>query len=399
MCDYSKVTSFAVIHSLPTWLPLTATWLYNQVLYLPKDINNHVVCERTENLGQFKIQNIHCLNGEGESPIIERLAQRLRLQGLSRRRFLNLLLEVARKHRALVLHSHWGDTGWKDIHAARKAGLCHVVTFYGKDVNYYPQFPEWRERYRSLFRCVDLVLCEGPHMAQCIVRLGCPDNKILVHHLGVNVEKIRFNPRVWNGGPLRILIAASFREKKGIPHALRAIGLLRGELPGLELTIIGDASRDPRSQPEKARILKTLRDSGLESKTRMMGYQPHAVLFQEAYEHHIFISPSLTASDGDTEGGAPISLIEMAATGMPALSTTHCDIPSVIIHGETGLLAAERDVGGLVEHLRWYVTHPELWHNIVMAGRQHIEMEYNATKQASRLRDIYLSALSSKERT
>ncbi len=70
-----------------------------------------------------------------------------------------------------------------------------------------------------------------------------------------------------------------------------------------------------------------------------MGYQPHSTLFAEAYRHHIFLSPSVTASTGDTEGGAPVSLIEMAATGMLIVSTTHCDIPEVIKHGVTGLLA------------------------------------------------------------
>ena len=100
---------------------------------------------------------------------------------------------------------------------------------------------------------------------------------------------------------------------------------------------------------------------------------------------------SLTASDGDTEGGAPVTLVEMAATGMPIVSTVHCDIPSVIIHSRTGLLAEERDVNGLLQHLRWYVNHTELWDEMVRAGRQHVEAEYNVVKQADQLGGIYVS--------
>jgi colanic acid/amylovoran biosynthesis glycosyltransferase len=74
---------------------------------------------------------------------------------------------------------------------------------------------------------------------------------------------------------------------------------------------------------------------------------------------------------------------------MPIISTTHCDIPSIVIHGKTGLLAAERDVSGLVQHLRWFVTHPEHWQGMVMAGRLHVEAEYNVVKQADRLGGIY----------
>ena len=112
--------------------------------------------------------------------------------------------------------------------------------------------------------------------------------------------------------PLRVLIAGSFREKKGIPYALEALGRLQQEIP-LEITIIGDASE--RGEAEKLQILDTIKTHNLWPKTRMLGYQPHAILLEEAYRHHIFLSPSVTASDGDTEGGLPVSIIEMAATG------------------------------------------------------------------------------------
>jgi colanic acid/amylovoran biosynthesis glycosyltransferase len=292
-----------------------------------------------------------------------------------------------------VLHSHWGDIAWRDLPAARRAKVAHVATFYGKDVNYLPLAkPKWAGRYKELFSHISLVLCEGSHMGRCLERWGCPSTKIQVLHLGVEVDQIAFRPRRWNmGEPFRILIAASFREKKGIPYALEAIGLLKDEIKRIEVTIIGDASKDPRSHPEKEKILSVLKRYRLESQTRMLGYQPYSVLFEEAYKHHLFISPSVTAVDGDTEGGAPVTIIEMAATGMPIVSTTHCDIPEVVLHGKTGLLAPERDVTTLCECLRWYVRNSEQWHHMLEAGRSHIEEQYDIEKQVCKLRDIYMS--------
>jgi colanic acid/amylovoran biosynthesis glycosyltransferase len=97
----------------------------------------------------------------------------------------------------------------------------------------------------------------------------------------------------------------------------------------------------------------------------------------------------VTASDGDTEGGAPVSLIEMAATGMPIVSTTHCDIPEVIKPGITGLLAPEKDVEALVNHLRWYINHSAEWGSLLDAGRKHIETNYDAKLQGQKLAAIY----------
>lgn len=376
-----------VVHSLPVWLPLTATWICNQVRYLPAPWTSHVVCEKTQNLEQFDVANIHSLEMAG--PVRRLWDKSLRRLGL--RDHLGLLTATARRRGAAVIHSHWGDVGWRDRSAPQEAGCRHVVSFYGKDVNYFPvKEPVWRDRYQDLFSRVDGVLCEGPHMGECIVRLGCPPAKVIVHHLGIEVDRIPFRQRSWNPKePLRILLAGSFREKKGFPYALEAIGRLKQDNLPVEVTIIGDASSDPRSHPEKENILNTITRWDLGACTRLLGYQPHAVLFDEAYRHHVFLSPSISASDGDTEGGAPVTIIEMMATGMPVVSTNHCDIPSIVIPGRTGLLAEERDVDGLMERLLWLVEHPTGWGSLTSEGRTHVEKEYDVVKQARRQARFY----------
>jgi colanic acid/amylovoran biosynthesis glycosyltransferase len=382
--------TICVLHSVPRWLPRTATWLHNQLRYLPESVSNHIACESTENLTEFSVKNLHCMENRTKPSLWEsRLYRKLRLGLLLERPYVKHLVDVANRYGVQVLHSHWGDWACRVAPAAQQLRIPHAVTFYGKDVNFFPQQNYWRRRYRALFKSVDLVLCEGPHMAGRVVALGCPSDKVQVHHLGVETGRIRFQPRIWVDGPLRVLLAGSFREKKGLPDALEALGQLHRELPDLEITIIGDADADPRSHPEKARILGKLEQHQLLPKTRLLGYQPHRVLFEESYKHHVFMSPSLTAKDGDTEGGAPVTLIEMAATGMPVVSTTHCDIPSVVIDGKTGLLAKERDPEGLLRHLRWLVSHQYQWEQIARAGRSHIELEFDVVKQASRLQDLY----------
>jgi colanic acid/amylovoran biosynthesis glycosyltransferase len=376
----------AVVHSVPTWLPKTATFLYNQVKYCSTEIENHVACDRSDNLDQFRVGNIHSQDALPASSLL--LRRILRKVGLVR--YSSHVTAVARRHRATLVHSHMGDNGWRDSAGVRRLGLPHVVTFYGKDVNFLPQDRMWRGRYEELFETVDAVLCEGPHMAGCIRALGCPAEKVTVQHLGVAVDQIPFRPRTWHPEhPLRVLISASFREKKGIPYALEALGLVKGELPGLEISIIGDADGDPRSQPEKQKILQVLEDFDLADCTRLLGYQPHNRVFREAYDHHVFMSASVTASDGDTEGGAPVTLIELAATGMPLLSTWHCDIPSVILHEDTGLLAPERDAKALAVNLTRLLDEGDRWPAMLSAARHHVEQEYNATTQGRRLAELY----------
>ena len=339
-----------------------------------------------ENIDQFDVTNIHCLADEPKWQ--QKLDRGLRKLGL--RQHLQYLVSIGKKMGGQIVHSHFGHIGWENLGAVNKLGAKHVVTFYGLDVNQLPsQFPVWRQRYLELFESADTILCEGSYMARSIIALGCPEAKVQVQHLGVDVKRIEFRPRQWlPRESLKVLIAASFREKKGIPYAIEALGILSREKP-VEVTIIGDAGSDPASQREKKSILDALERCGLSKHVRLLGYQSHDALFREAHKHHLFISPSVVASDGDSEGGAPVTLIEMAASGMPIVSTTHCDIPEVIRHHETGFLAPEHDVSGLVRHLKWFVEHTDEWNGMLLAGRRHIEKEYDMRTQGKKLALLY----------
>ena len=374
------------VQSLLRWLPLTETWLYTQVRYLPADIESHVVCRGTQNLDAFPHPHIHSF---ASRPAPEQLWDR-GMRRLGFRRHLGLLSSVIRNTGARIVHSHMGNQGWMDSRAVAAAGARHVVTFYGVDVGRLPQTdPRWHSRYAEMFESVGRVLCEGEHMASRVVALGCPQARVRVHHLGIELDRIPYEPRTRAPGePLRVLMAGSFREKKGMPYALEALAGIQNQVD-IEVTVIGDASDEERSQAEKRLILDTIEKGNLGAKVRLLGYQPYDVMLEEAKRHHVFLSPSVTAADGDTEGGAPVTIIEMAASGMMIVSTSHCDIPGVVADGETGLLAAERDVDGLVERLEWLVANPGEWRRMQDAGRAHMEAEFDARRQGERLGEIY----------
>lgn len=375
-----------VTQSTRVWLPQTMTWLYNQVRYLPEEIESHIVCADTENLDQFNVPNIHPITTP--SILAKYYKSGLKWSGTLAR--IIWLWRMCRRIKPDIIHSHFGNIGWFDSFVVQLTKAKHVVTFYGTDVNMVPtQDPRWKDHYKALFKSADLFLCEGPHMAECIIKLGCPREKIKVLHLGVEVDKIPFKPRkCLPGEPLRVLIAATFREKKGIPYAMEALGQLQKEVD-IEITIIGDATREERSREEKQRILEVIEKHKMQSIVNMLGFQPYSVLMEHAYKHHIFLSPSVTSEDGDTEGGAPVTIIEMIASGMPVVSTKHCDISEVVRDGRTGLLTEERNVDQLVHHLNWLVENPKKWGIMLRAGRDRVEKEFDVQVQARRLGEYY----------
>lgn len=380
--------SLRVIHSYPVWLPRTQGWMHTQARCLPADIECHIVCETTAHLDEFALPNMHVASlRTPPAHLLDRAARKLGL-----RSHLAFLPRVARSIGARVLHSHFGNVGWANRRAAVAAGMKHVVTFYGSDVTMDPlRDPRWRARYREMFALVDRVLCEGPHMREEVLKLGCPPEKAAVHRLGVMLDEIPYAPRQWKPGEaLRVLMAASFREKKGLPCAVRALGLIQHDVE-LEVTIIGGSTGEERSRQEERTILEAIEQTGLRPRVRLAGFQPLEALRQESAAAHVFLSPSVTASDGDTEGGAPVSLIEMAASGMAIVSTHHCDIPGVVLDGRTGYLAPERDEEALAGCLLRLIRNPD-WRLMLDAARRHIERNFDAKTQGMELAEVYREA-------
>jgi colanic acid/amylovoran biosynthesis glycosyltransferase len=217
---------------------------------------------------------------------------------------------------------------------------------------------------------------------------------VVVQRLGVDLDKIAFIPRTMSEDrAIKILIASTFRDKKGITFCLEAFANVAQRHGNIEVSIIGDAGRSSREVDYKQQVMRVIQDRRIAERVHLLGFLDYPAFIAEARRHDIFLSHSVVGSDGETEGGAPVTLIEMSAYGMPVLSTLHCDIPEVIIDGRSGLLVPERDIDGLTDRLEYLVTHPETWEQMGRAGRAHIEQEYDCKKQARKLEDIYSGLL------
>lgn len=379
-----------VLHSIDCWLPQTMVWMYEQLLHLAPPFIPHVLCQERQHTDQFEIGNLHLVSGHS---LFLRLKKRLAYR-LNMIPFEPSAERMAKSIGISLLHSHFGNMAWMNLRTAERLRLPHVVSFYGFDVRaLVTRDHAWQKRYQQLFSKVNRVLALGPNMAAELASMGCDRRKISVHHLGVDLTSLPFRPRRWYAGkPLRVLMVGTFKEKKGIPYALSALAKVKGHT-SLNITIIGDASSDPQDQIEKQRILDTVHRLNLGQIVTFLGYQPYDRLLREAYQHHLFLAPSVTAEDGDTEG-IPMTIVEMAASGMPVISTVHADIPEIIDHGKTGWLVPERSVDALADCLHVLISHPDKWEPIISAGRKRMEQGFDAHKQGGRLANIYREVLS-----
>lgn len=367
----------SVLHFTGCYLPRTENWIYTQI-HSARRYSPSVLTYRLDNPELFPVDRLQCI--ETNRPKAIRALERIRkaLTGLD-----PFICKELSLHKPDLIHAHFGQAGCWICREATGKNIPLVTTFYGVDASKLALQPIWLKRYRELFAKGTLFLAEGPHLGKTLVELGCPEEKVRVHHLGVDVSAHPAQSASRKSGdPFRILVAASFREKKGVDDALRAFAEAFPKGKGAELNLIGDG-------PLRGRLESLVRELRLERSVRFYGFQALPDLLKAMSEAHVFLHPSRTADDGDTEGGAPVTIIHAQASGLPVVSTFHADIPEVVREGETGLLAPERDIRGLATALKRLEADPELAARLGRRGRERMGEEYENKRQAERLEMLY----------
>jgi colanic acid/amylovoran biosynthesis glycosyltransferase len=362
-------------HATALYLHTAGSWIHSQIAGLRR-YQPLVLAQDTANLDQFPVP---ALVSAAAWPAPQRLANRLIRRMCGQYPFYGRLL---RHHRAALLHAHFGYEGARCL-AARRGGRVPLLTsFYGADATQYARRPEWLRRYRRLFAVGEAFLVEGPAMRAQLIAIGCPADRIRIHHLGVDLERIAWRER-HRGPQVSFLICAGLKEKKGVPWALRALAASQAEHPyPFELVVVGDG-------PDRGALERLVVQLGLAPHTQFLGMVPYATALAQIDRADVLLQTSVTAADGDTEGGAPVILLDAQAAGLLVVATRHADIPEYVVDGGGGLLADERDVAGLAACIRQLTTQPERWAAMSRAGRDHVAAHYNAAIQAGRLEALY----------
>lgn len=372
-----------VAHLVSPYLFLTGSWIQAQLEH-NRAFRPLVLTQARENAEIFDYPHVHVVGPRGKAGRALHALQKYGLGTYPLRPYRRVIAEEG----VTLLHAHLGWEGARTVPLARSPRLPFVVSFYGRDATLLARHPYWRILYRRLFRDADRVIAEGAFMGRTLQRIGAPAERVRVVHLGVDPREFLFLERRVPAGdaPVIGLISASFREKKGIPYALEALARIADEFPRVTLRIVGDG-------PDRPQVEETIRRLGLADRVDLLGYLPYPAYREELSRAHFLVAPSVTARDGDSEGGAPVCLIEAQACGLPVISTTHCDIPEITVPEGSAFLARERDAEDLAAQMRRLLAAPERWAAMGRAGRTHIEAEFDIRTQVEKMNALYLELL------
>ena len=291
--------------------------------------------------------------------------------------------KLAKKKKTDLLHAHFGQVGYKTLSLKERVKCPLVTSFYGIDASLLIKSRGWQKRFAHLFDVGDAFVCLGTQMKDRLCAVGCPEEKLHIIHLGVDVKNISFKSRMYpdDGGCIYLLYCGRLVEKKGIFDALQAFKQVANLWPQMIFRIVGDGEL-------KQKLIHRIQELGLADRVEVLGALDHHRVLEEMGKAHLFILPSKTARNGNMEG-TPTVLLEAQASGLPVLSTYHADIPEVVLDGRSGFLVDEGDVDALAGQLGVLLSQPQKWAEFGDKGRKHIEQHYNIYHEVKKLEALY----------
>lgn len=286
------------------------------------------------------------------------------------------LIRITRRYRPAIVHTHTAKAGALGRLAARFAVRPRplvVHTYHGHVLEGYfgPRVSRaYRLLERRLARWSDRLLAVSEATVDDLVRLGvAPREAFQVVPLGLDLARFddlpadagtTFRDRL-GVGPDEVLVSFVGRlvAIKRVDRLLRAFAGLGDLGPRVHLAIVGDGEL-------RGELERLVAELGLGETVSFVGFLTDVT--------GVAAAADIAVLSSDNEG-TPVSLIEAAAAGVPAVATAVGGVPDVVTP-QTGILAPPGDEAALAAGIARLVHDPALRAQMGERARAHVRRRF-----------------------
>ena len=266
-------------------------------------------------------------------------------------------------------------------------GAPYVCWAHGEDLAMALTSREFTVLTRQVFRFAAAALANSRHTAGLLSRFGVSSRKIHIVYPAVDIET--FSPgvdgcavrsRIAAEGDVVLLTVGRLQRRKGHDTTIRAVAMLRGDLPHLRYVVVGDGE-------ERARLEELARTLGVADRVVFAGTVASADLPAYYAACDMFVLPN-RVEPGDVEGFG-IVFLEAAATGKPTIGGNSGGVPEAIEAGRTGLLVDSADAGHVAAAVRQLASSIKQRQVFGEAGRRRVCERFTWPRAAREVRDVH----------
>lgn len=294
-----------------------------------------------------------------------------------------------------IVHTHTPFAiGYAGVQAGRALGVPLIHTYH----TYYAEYVHYLKAGARLARRItpvvsrwfcnlhDRVLAPSHDLEGILVRYGVR-RPIEVMMTGVPIppeaspaERLAAKRELGVEPPVKtLLFVGRIAREKNLDLLLDSLVLLYRRLPATKLLLAGDG-------PYRPRLERGVIARGLSSWVRFLGWVPHDRIQTAYLAADLFVSTSLT----ETQGLAPL---EAMAAGCPVVVARGPGVVELVVDGQSGLIV-DPDRERVAEAAERVLTDPALARELAAGGRERAE-GIEARAQAGRLLSLYRELRSS----
>ncbi|HEY2420687.1 MAG TPA: glycosyltransferase family 4 protein [Neobacillus sp.] len=234
------------------------------------------------------------------------------------------------------------------------------------------------------------------YYTDCLITINLEDYQLAKHHQfkakliahvhGVGVNTDLFYPvghskktelRLIHGfgdNDFLMFYAAEFNTNKNQQFLIKALALIKDELPDAKLLLAGDG-------PLLEECRRFVRFLGVEDRVHFLGYRNDIQALLKISD--IAVASSLRE-------GLPVNIMEALASGLPIVAIDNRGHRELIQNGVNGWVINNDDIKMMAEKMRILAEQEDLKNLLGNNGRKMIENKYEIDKVLKEMRNIYL---------
>ena len=199
---------------------------------------------------------------------------------------------------------------------------------------------------------------------------NCPEEKIKVIWNGIDLSDHQFNIKEGHTNNL-VTIISSDVPMKNLKTIIKAVALVRNDVPGIKLTIIGDL------REENEKLIKNL---DLQRNINFKNKLSRSDLIETLNNSDIGISGSLYEGFG-------FPLVEMISSGLPVITSNKGSLPELA--SDAGLIFEATSSSDLADKIKNLIKQNDLRQKLINNARNRRDDFFGWDEYAKRLEIVY----------
>ena len=151
---------------------------------------------------------------------------------LSRLNYSRLNADIKKLTDLSIIHSHYLVDASYFNRLTKKINVPKIVSLYGYDISSFPnRFMGFGKYYfMNILKEYDYFLVMSDDMKNDLLKIGCPEEKIIVHYYGTETKRFYYPSREYKAeSTINILSLGTVEEKKAQNLVLEALSIIRNK--------------------------------------------------------------------------------------------------------------------------------------------------------------------------